>query len=340
MANVTDPLVNQLSGSDPQNLMEYITRQKIYDSRFWKEECFGLTVSDVLEKCCTQMKTIGPLPCHCLKLALKLLQLHPEHELVQKAFVEQDEFKYARAVGCLYIRMTSRPAAIYETLEACYADFRKLRLWQAQSQTWAVVHMDEYIHQLLTQPSSNCLGIALPRLPARRILEEAGYLPEGPRPTALQDVLREYGEHAANDGDGDASDDIRKNPVLAYLKHKVFVEQCPAAIQAWEARQLKYPETTTSSRKKARVEERAIEEEGDDIDDEDRKKHDKKKKKSKKKEPNYDNLFKKSSSSSKKSKTKDSSSAAPAPTASNQPEEGSEEYWNQERAKLGLGKLK
>lgn len=342
MANVTDPLVNQLSGSDPQNLMEYITRQKIYDSRFWKEECFGLTVSDVLEKCCTQMKTIGPLPCHCLKLALKLLQLHPEHELVQKAFVEQDEFKYARAVGCLYIRMTSRPAEIYETLEACYSDFRKLRLWQAQSQTWAVLHMDEYIHQLLTQPSSNCLGIALPRLPARRVLEEAGYLPEGPRPTALQDVLREYGEQG---DDGDDSDEIHENPVLAYLKHKAFVEQSPAAIRAWEERQLKFPETKIS-RKKARVEERAIDD-GDNNNDvpmsssvrEDRNKHDKKQKKSKKKERNYDNLFKKSNHSSKKSKKKDSLSDAPTATA-NQPEEGSEEYWNQERAKLGLGKLK
>jgi len=86
MANVTDPLVNQLSGSDPQNLLEYITRQKIYDSRFWKEECFGLTVADVLEKC-THIKTIGTLPCHYLALTLKLLQLHPEHELIRSAFV-------------------------------------------------------------------------------------------------------------------------------------------------------------------------------------------------------------------------------------------------------------
>ena len=229
MANVTDPLVNQLSGTDPQNLMEYITRQKIYDSRFWKEECFGLTVTDVLEKCCTRLQTIGPLPCHCLKLTLKLLQLHPEHELIQKAFVEQDEFKYARAVGCLYIRLTSRPAEIYQTLEACYADFRKLRLWRAHSQTWDIVRMDDYIDELLTQPTTNCLGIALPRLPARRVLQEAGYLPDGPRPTALQDVLHEYSDADNNQRAGGGGDDTTTshstaNPVLAYLQHKALVE--------------------------------------------------------------------------------------------------------------------
>jgi len=41
MANVTDPLARSVHGKDPQNLIEYITRQKIYDSLYWKEECFG-----------------------------------------------------------------------------------------------------------------------------------------------------------------------------------------------------------------------------------------------------------------------------------------------------------
>ena len=50
MANVTDPLAGAVHGTDPQNLMEYITRQRIYDCRYWKEECFGLTAADVLEK--------------------------------------------------------------------------------------------------------------------------------------------------------------------------------------------------------------------------------------------------------------------------------------------------
>jgi len=339
MANVTDPLVNQLSGSDPQNLMEYITRQKIYDSRYWKEECFGLTVSDVLEKA-VAIQCIGNLPCHCLKLTLKLLQLHPEHELIAKAFVEQDEFKYVRAIGCLYIRMTSRPAEIYDTLEACYSDFRKLRIWQQSSSSWALLTMDEYVHQLLHSPTNNCLGIALPRLPARRILQEAGYLPEGPRPTALQDVLAEYATGAAADNDDDAGT-ASIHPVLEYLKHKALVEKSPAAVLAWERRQhqLQQQEPSNSAdkplRKKARiddVEEEKVEKQG--VDRADERKH----KKKKKKDRNYGSLFKKSQASKKQTTSSESASAAGGGPPGE--EEGSEEYWNQERAKLGLGRLK
>ena len=47
MANVTDPLAKAIHGTNPQNLIEYITRQRIYDSQYWKEECFGLTAEGV-----------------------------------------------------------------------------------------------------------------------------------------------------------------------------------------------------------------------------------------------------------------------------------------------------
>jgi len=334
MANVTDPLVNQLSGSDPQNLMEYITRQKIYDSRYWKEECFGLTVSDVLEKL-TAIVCIGNLPCHCLKLTLKLLQLHPEHDLIRQAFVEQDEFKYVKAVGCLYIRLTSRPVEIYETLEACYADFRKLRVWQSHAQTWTVLPMDEYIHQLLTAPTDNCLGIALPRLPARAVLQEAGYLPDGPRPTALKDVLTDFG---TSGGDGGAEEEGNHKAVLEYLKHKALVEKCPAAIAAWERRQEKYPSLQPKPKKARVVDTTAVDEQGNDNDDmprdSDEPERKSKKVKKKKKERNYGNLFKRSSTS------KSDEAKQERPPSEQADEEGSEEYWNQERAKLGLVKLK
>ena len=34
----------------PQNMVEYIIRQKIYDSFYWKQECFGLTAELLVEK--------------------------------------------------------------------------------------------------------------------------------------------------------------------------------------------------------------------------------------------------------------------------------------------------
>eukprot|EP00429_Kryptoperidinium_foliaceum_P007262 CAMPEP_0176015504 /NCGR_PEP_ID=MMETSP0120_2-20121206/7372_1 /TAXON_ID=160619 /ORGANISM="Kryptoperidinium foliaceum, Strain CCMP 1326" /LENGTH=144 /DNA_ID=CAMNT_0017348477 /DNA_START=108 /DNA_END=542 /DNA_ORIENTATION=- len=126
MANVTDPLIRALQGSDPQNLMEYITRQKIYDSRYWKEECFGLSVVDVLEKAASltcvggTMGSASQRPTKFLCLTLKLLQLQPESELIMEEFIQQDHFKYVRALGAFYLRLTGRPADIYESLETLY----------------------------------------------------------------------------------------------------------------------------------------------------------------------------------------------------------------------------
>jgi pre-mRNA-splicing factor 38A len=317
MANVTDPLVNQLSGSDPQNLMEYILRQRIYDSRYWKEECFGLTVADVLEKA-THIQTLGTFPCRCLALILKLLQLHPEHEIVASTFVRQSsDFKYVRAIGCVYIRMTSRPVEIYETLEPIYADYRKLRVYKTPY--WHVTTMDQFIHELLSSSSSgNALGIALPRLPARRVLVEAGYLNEA-RPTALQQQLADENKCAnRNDNNSD-----KLPPALAYLRYVAEIEHCPAAMIAWEKRRALVcngnPETATTRTTLQRPSKRpkgdnngkehdkkspaSLLPTSDNVhnnnnNDDNNKEHfawtEKKHKKKKKKEPNYGTLFKKS----------------------------------------------
>jgi pre-mRNA-splicing factor 38A len=50
MANHTDPLARQVHGTNPQNLVEKILRGRIYDSMYWKEQCFGLTAETVVEK--------------------------------------------------------------------------------------------------------------------------------------------------------------------------------------------------------------------------------------------------------------------------------------------------
>ena len=322
MANVTDPLIRGIQGSDPQNLMEYITRQKIYDSRFWKEECFGLAAVDVLEKA-AKIKTIGGLPSKFLALTLKLLQLQPEPEDIIESFIQQEDFKYVRALGALYLRLTGRPQDIYEELEPLYRDYRKLRFRRWSD--WSMIHMDEFIHQLLTE--TDVCGITLPRLPKRETLQEAGYIDEGPRPTALREVLEEAG-----------------GPV-EYLKQKIE-QDSQAAIALWEKR----------TGKKVKKE---GEDDGDNDDDGEGRKTKKRKKrdadddvekgelssdaadekaskKKKKKKRNYDNLFKDKNS---KSKKEDDTVRGPAP-AQKVPEEGSEEYWNEQRAKLGLKALK
>jgi pre-mRNA-splicing factor 38A len=121
MANVTDPLTTALHGTDPQNLMEYIFHQKIHDSQYWKEECFGLTVVNVLEKAFQLQNIREPFdanhqPTKFLCLVLKLLQIQPKGNLMDE-FISQEDFKYVQAFGAFYKRLTSRPADIYEKLE-------------------------------------------------------------------------------------------------------------------------------------------------------------------------------------------------------------------------------
>lgn len=296
--------------------MEYIVRQKIYDSRYWKEECFGLTAVDVLEKA-SSLHNIGASfggnrqPTKFLSLILKLLQIQPEEELVNE-FISQEDFKYVRALGAFYKRLTGRPADIYETLEPLYNDYRKLRYRDVND--WKLVHMDEFVHSLLTE--DRVCGIALPRLANRATLEEEGYL-DGPRVSALSSVLDD--------------DNITAE---AYLKQKVQ-EGSEAAKILWESRQAEKAQTAQTNKERPLL---------DGNDDNEGNTRDGKRKsieqgnvssrKKSKKQDDYGTLFKSTKSSG--------SGAAPndKQKESNAPEEGSDEYWNEQRAKLGLKPLK
>jgi len=340
MANITDPLICAAQGSDPQNLMEYITRQKIYDSRFWKEECFGLTVVDVLEKAATSLSCVGGTmganqqPTRFLCLTLKLLQLQPESDLIQDEFIQPKSkihaFKYVRALGAFYLRLTGRPADIYESLEPLYEDYSKLKLRQRNE--WELIYMDQVVHDLLTQ--GYFCGITLPRLPARETLEQEGYLEAGPRETALQEALAQYGG------------------LEEYLQHKAQVEKSPAAMDLWKERRPEKGELDKQHKgTKAPVGEKLAddEEEGEvgeqvatrmvqesnkrkaSTDDE----KEKKKKKKSRKGKDYGTLFKSRSNKSRDTDPKETHDTTTAPP----PEEGSDEFWNEQRAKLGLKPL-
>ncbi len=330
MANVTDPLIRAVQGSDPQNLMEYITRQKIYDSRFWKEECFGLTAADVLEKAAKSLTCIGGTmganqkPTKFLCLTLKLLQLQPESELIQEDFIQQPHFKYVRALGVFYLRLTGRPADIYNSLEPLYKDYSKLKT--RETSEWQLTFMDQIIHDLLTQPYF--VGITLPRLPARETLQQEGYLEDGPRKTALEDVI------------------LKAGGLEDYLNYKANVEKSPAAIALWNERtgEPNTGKTKTHSTKTQIKEVRSDDDDEEEVgevpqepgkrkssshkDDDGTKK---KKHKKTKNDKGYGTLFKKDQCTKVSSIPKDKGGKVP--------EEGSEEYWNEERIKLGLKPL-
>lgn len=185
--NSTDPLADTVHGTNPQNLIEKITRLKIYNCQYWKEDCFGLTAESIIDKAIS-LKYVGGCyggmakPCRFLCLLLKLLQLQPERDIVIE-FIKNEEFKYLRALGAMYFRMTGKGDEIFRYLEPLYNDFRKLAY--RSSKGWDVVHMDVFIERLLTEEI--VCEVALPYLIKRFKLEALGTLQ--PRVSILEEQL-------------------------------------------------------------------------------------------------------------------------------------------------------
>ncbi len=168
--NATSATAEMVHGTNPQFLIEKITRLKIYETSYWKQHCFGLNEETLLEKA-VDLKyiggTYGPMakPTNFICLVQKLLQLQPEMDII-KEYIEQTDFKYLTALGVFYLRMIGKPADIFSALEPLRSDYRKLRVRKLQG--WTIVHMDELVDDLLTQ--NLVLDMALPHLPMRSML--------------------------------------------------------------------------------------------------------------------------------------------------------------------------
>lgn len=190
MANRTVKDARNVHGTNPQYLIEKIIRSRIYDSKFWKEQCFALTAELLVDKA-MEIRYVGgvyggnirPTPFLCL--TLKMLQIQPEKDIVVE-FIKNEEFKYVRALGAFYLRLTGTSLDCYKYLEPLYNDNRKLRN-QSRSGQFEIKHMDEYIDDLLR--SDRVCDIILPRIQKRPILEENNELE--PKVSALDDDLDE-----------------------------------------------------------------------------------------------------------------------------------------------------
>lgn len=181
MANRTVKDARNVHGTNPQYLIEKIIRSRIYDSKFWKEQCFALTAELLVDKA-MEIRYVGgvfggnirPTPFLCL--TLKMLQIQPEKDIVIE-FIKNEEFKYVRALGAFYLRLTGTSLDCYKYLEPLYNDNRKLRN-QNRTGQFEIIHMDEYIDELLR--NDRVCDIILPRIQKRFILEENNELePKG-----------------------------------------------------------------------------------------------------------------------------------------------------------------
>jgi pre-mRNA-splicing factor 38A len=86
-----------------QNLVEKITRNKIYASVYWKKDCFGLSAETLVDKA-VELKYVGGMigepqkPTEFICLLLKMLQIQPDKEIIIE-FIKNDDYKYVRLLG-------------------------------------------------------------------------------------------------------------------------------------------------------------------------------------------------------------------------------------------------
>ncbi|XP_055838640.1 pre-mRNA-splicing factor 38 [Episyrphus balteatus] len=188
MANRTVKEAKNVHGTNPQYLIEKIIRSRIYDSKYWKEQCFALTAELLVDKA-MELRFVGGVyggnikPTQFLCLTLKMLQIQPEKDIVVE-FIKNEEFKYVRALGAFYLRLTGSSMDCYKYLEPLYNDNRKLRR-QNRGGQYEIVYMDEFIDELLK--SDRVCDIILPRIQKRTVLEENNELE--PKVSALDEDL-------------------------------------------------------------------------------------------------------------------------------------------------------
>ncbi|KAJ8101849.1 PRP38 family-domain-containing protein [Lipomyces tetrasporus] len=192
----------EIHSQNPARLIEKIIRERIFDSLYWKEQCFGLTAATLCDRA-VEMTYIGgqygqqrPTPFLCL--AFKMIQLQPEKEIILE-YMASEDFKYLRALAAFYIRLTYPAAEVYKLLEPLLADYHKLKLRNMNG--FRLIHVDEFADMLLTE--ERVCDIALPRLPKRIVLEDMEELE--PRESALGSELSDL------EGDSDNVSDVESN---------------------------------------------------------------------------------------------------------------------------------
>lgn len=191
--------------SNPAHLLEKAVRDRIVDSYYWKEQCFGVNEATLCDRA-VAMTAVGgtygqqkPTPFLCL--TLKLLQLLPPRAIVLE-YLHQSEFKYLSALAAMYVRLTFDAVDVYRTLEPLLADARKLRR-RTRDGGYRLTYMDQFVDDLLTK--DRVCGTSLRKLPQRMLLEDLGQLDE--RESPLGDELDALDNDEDDKENGDKADD-------------------------------------------------------------------------------------------------------------------------------------
>ncbi|KAI1379007.1 PRP38-domain-containing protein [Hypoxylon crocopeplum] len=200
------------NGLNPATIMEKAVRERIVDSYFWKEQCFGVNEADVVDRVVDHVSFVGgtygdtqkPTPFLCL--AFKLLQLAPDDSVLEEYLsFGGDKFKYLRVLACFYVRLTRRAENVFKVLEPFLEDRRKLRR-KGRAGT-SLTYVDQFVDDLLTK--DRVCATSLWQMPKREILEDLELLEPRISPLGdIEDLLEDDDVDMNGDGtNGDARTD-------------------------------------------------------------------------------------------------------------------------------------
>lgn len=194
-----------IRGQPPHLLFEEAVRNRIVDSYYWKEQCFGLNAATLCDRA-VDLTFFGgtfndgqrPTPFLCL--AFKMLQLNVEADIVEEYLnAGGDDFKYLRALAAFYVRLTSENSEdVYRKLEPYLEDYRKLR--RRNNAGYSLTTMDDFVDDLLTK--DRVCATSLWKLVPRTQLEDEDKLEERISPVAhmLEDSDEDRDERPNGNG--------------------------------------------------------------------------------------------------------------------------------------------
>lgn len=154
-----------IHGMDPQNLIEKVIRERIYQSSFWNQDCDTLEFEDT-RKIIQSLNYVGGIysntkPTPFLCCILKLLQIQPSNDkLVHLLTVIEN--KYEIITYLFYLRLAMDNVKSIENLLKKYLDdFRKIRIRKIDGR-FEITTIDQLIDNFLND--DRVFNIVLPRL--------------------------------------------------------------------------------------------------------------------------------------------------------------------------------
>lgn len=202
------------NGLNPANIMEKPVRERIVDSYFWKDQCFGVNEADIIDRVVAHVKFVGgtygdaqkPSPFLCL--AFKLLQLGPTDDVLQEYLnYGGEKFKYLRALAVFYVRLTRKAKDVHLFLEPFLEDKRKMVMRTRIGKR--LTFMDEFVDGLLTK--DRMCSTTLWKMPTRAQLEDEEKLDPRISPLGdIEDLLDSEPEEV--DGPGSEGNDRSRSP--------------------------------------------------------------------------------------------------------------------------------